>query len=272
MTFTEYLTRQLTDFIEVYKKYFKKTYSTCLVLAVVCLIVIAILLRFSSFDPRIAKKQVGSLLNYFSARYSAGDTYSLVDLSKTVFIFFTALFSIALTRFELDEEKGKETTTIIKKIGFEDILFCTLTLLVCSAIDYGLAMLHNSFETTLQPLGYWVLMIIFLLRIYTPLILFSLLIYRQRIARPIAKIGLKKILFLFVSLWLFNEFAYEFGTFIRTVIINLVVIPFGDNNTFIQESILTIPLFAFWFLGYHSAMNSSLKLLDEQDTSISNSQ
>ncbi|MFI5140716.1 MAG: hypothetical protein ACHQII_00040, partial [Bacteroidia bacterium] len=89
--------QQFAHFVDSYKKYFWHTVATVLVFTVLCFVTIAVLFEFSDFDESTSKKQV-SLLSYFFHRYSAKNIYSLVDLSKTVFIFFVSLFSIGLYR------------------------------------------------------------------------------------------------------------------------------------------------------------------------------
>ncbi len=58
------------------------------------------------------------------------------------------------------------------------------------------------------------------------------------------KINLKTVLSLYASLWFFNEFAYEFSLWVRA-----------------------LPLIAFYFLGYCSAMTTSLKLVEQEPAS-----
>src|SRR6185436_13280926 len=102
MTFSNYLKGQLTDFVDCYRKYFWRTLGTVLTYTVVCFVAMALLLKFSDFDTTSGKKQV-SLLSYFFTRYSNKGIYSLVDLAKTVFIFFVAFFSLGLTRLTKNE-------------------------------------------------------------------------------------------------------------------------------------------------------------------------
>ena len=263
MTFTTYLTKQLTNFVEVYKKYFLKTYAAALGFTVVCFIVMAILLRFADFDPIAGKKQ-SSLLSYFNTRYSFGDIYSLVDLSKIVLIFFIALFSIAVSRFESDNKQEEGEISILTRIKFRDIVWFIYILILCSIVDYGLSFISNLTSHTMTPYAEWARGMIFKLRIYIPLILFSISIYRERVGK-FPKMNLRKSMFLFASLWFFNEFAYEIELFAKYTIIDLILLPFGDRNTFVYVSVISIPIIAFWFLGYHSAMNVSMELLDEQE-------
>ena len=107
MKLTDFLKKQFEDFIEVYNKFLFRTSGITLTLTLLCFIVIALLVRFSDFDPTVGKKQF-SLLSYFFVRYSKGEVYSIVDLSKTVFIFFVSIFSLGLTRSNPNKEENTE--------------------------------------------------------------------------------------------------------------------------------------------------------------------
>ncbi|MFI5142144.1 MAG: hypothetical protein ACHQII_07290, partial [Bacteroidia bacterium] len=61
---------------------------------------------------------------------------------------------------------------------------------------------------------------------------------------------------LFLSLWFFNEFAYEVSLFVRPTIFNLILIPFSEERKYLYESLLGTTLIAFYFLGYYSALTS----------------
>ena len=92
MSFANYLKEQLNDFVESYRKFLFQTFGTALSYSIICFAVTALLLRFSDFDKTSIAKQI-SLLSYFFHRYSKGDTYSIIDLTKSFFIFFVSFFS-----------------------------------------------------------------------------------------------------------------------------------------------------------------------------------
>ncbi len=261
MTFTTYLSAQLVDFVEVYKKYFKKTYSTCIVLAICLLVCIALFVRFGSEGSSIHYKQF-SILGYFLLRFSEGSNYDLVDLSKLIFIFMVSIFSISISRFENSDLDSAEKKSITGNISSADIAPLIFILVLTSGIDYGLTKIYGIYELKLSAFSVWACGIILQMRIYIPFFLFSIMIYQLRMERY-PKITFKKIFFLFVTLWLFNEFTIEMAQFVRAQIFRFILIPYGNANTYIEESLLALPLIAFWFLGFHSAMNSSLRLLDE---------
>ena len=104
---------------------------------------------------------------------------------------------------------------------------------------------------------------LFLLRIYIPLLLFSLAI-NKLISNSQVRVTIRRLGLLFVSFWLFNEFAYEISIFVRSHILGLILIPFEGDNKYLFESFLGIPLVTFYFPGYYAAMTTPLKLTEEK--------
>jgi hypothetical protein len=266
MTFANYLKGQLNDFVDSYRQYFLRTLLIVLTLTVFCFVAIVLLLEFSDFEHDADKVHI-SLLSYFFSRYSAKDIYSLVDLSKTVFVFCVALFSIGFSRMKatgIDEKNEISFGLFIRKLRFQDILTLLGILVLCSILDYYLFRLHSFSIISISnsELQWWVRSLLFQLRIYIPLILFSFTIIAL-LDNKLPVVTLKKVLFLFVSLWIFNEFAYEISLFVRAHIFSLILTPTGAENRYLFESALGLILIAFYFLGYYSAMTTSLKLLEE---------
>ena len=272
MTFTKYLKAQLTDFIDTYKKYYLKTNGTTVVFTLVTFVFIALLFHFSIFDKTNTKRNI-SLLSYFFVRYSFADTYSIVDLSKTVFIFFVSLFSVSLIRQEKNNLVGGNFTfsNFIKNIKGNDFLYLFVGLALSAIADYLLFKLDVlSLENSgVSPAGRWIHGMLFLLRVYIPLILFSFINCKIVIGKK-RNLSLQKFIWLFITLWLFNEFAYEISLFIRGHIFELILLPFPLDSQYFIESILGVPLISFYFLGYHSAMTNSMLLLNDNDLTIDN--
>jgi len=266
MRLTTFLKKQFEDFIEVYDKYLLRTSGITLTYTLFCFIAIALLVRFSEFDPS-SNKQL-SLLSYFFTRYSIGNIYSIVDLSKTVFIFFVSIFSLGLTRINPDKQENTElkVTDFLKQICINDILYLVGILFLCSILDYILFRLDGFSLAHLRDHGADKLFYVFtyLFRIYAPLMLFGLTTYRLSSNKKL-KITTRKVFFLFISLWLFNEFAYEFSVFVRTYLFGLILFPIGIVKQYFVESFIGMALIAFYFVGYHSAMTTSLKLLDNEN-------
>ena len=109
MNFTTYLIKQLTDIVDVYRKYLKTTYATCLAMTVCCFVIMAFLVGFGDLPQLFSNKQP-DLITYFLTRYSTKDTYRLVDLSKIILLFFISLLSMSISKFEnmenLEEKKN----------------------------------------------------------------------------------------------------------------------------------------------------------------------
>lgn len=266
MKLNNFLKKQFEDFIGVYDNYLIRTLGITLTYSLFCFILIALLVRFSSFDTTVTKRQF-SILSYFFSRYSKGDIYSIVDLSKSIFIFFVSIFSIGLTRLNPSKQENTElrVADFLKQIKFNDILDLIGVLILCSILDYLLFRLCSLTlsKVNYNGLGTYLNGLLFELRIYIPLILFSRTTYKLSSNKKF-KLNLTKFVFLLISLWLFNEFAYEFSLVVRNHIFELILLPFSVEKQYFIESFIGLLLVAFYFVGYHSAMATSLKLLDNK--------
>jgi len=186
-----------------------------------------------------------------------------------VFIFFVSIFSITLIR--LEDEKFEKINfsflAFIKKLKGKDFVYLTTALIISVIADYYLFKLdaisrkNNSGSVSVE----WIHGIIFLFRIYLPLILFSIAKYKALTIKKVT-LSLKNTFFLFIALWLFNEFAYEVSMSVRAHIFELILIPFPDDKQYFVESILGLVLVSFYFLGYQSAMTNSLNLLTQDNS------
>jgi hypothetical protein len=267
MKFTVFLKGQLFDFIDSYIQYGKKTFTTTLAFTVLCFLAITLLLYFNTAPPLNDLKQI-SLQDFFWTRFSTKEIYCIVDLSKIVFIFFVSLFSIGLTRltiFPFEEPTKLSFSNFIIKLKLIDILLTFFVLILCCFIDFGLSRLkYISLSNAIYPeFDKWYHSILFFLRIYIPMILFSITVFKLSSKNPL-KLSIKKIVFLLISLWLFNEFAYEFNILIKHNVLGLILIPIDNNSRFLYESLLEILLVAFYFVGFNSAMTSTFKQFEKQ--------
>jgi len=207
MNFTTYLIKQLTDIVDVYRKYLKTTYATCLAMTVCCFVIMAFLVGFGDLPQLFSNKQP-DLITYFLTRYSTKDTYRLVDLSKIILLFFISLLSMSISKFENMENLEEKKRKISLNFTTDNIFPLLVIFLVCIGIDYGLTKIENLFDFTVNHTIRWFYYIIFLFRIYIPLFLFSMMIYQLK-TEGYPKITIKKLLFLFAAFWLFNEFAID---------------------------------------------------------------
>ncbi|SFE91319.1 hypothetical protein SAMN05518672_11227 [Chitinophaga sp. CF118] len=259
MTFTSYLKGLLSDFVDYYQKYLRRTFGVTLVFTVLCFVGAALLLHFSDFARSVSVKQI-SLLNTFFIRYSKADTYSLVDLTKSVFLFFVALFSLGFTRLANDKTSGK-FNLFIRKITLKDITFLLGIFILTSLIDYIFFKLerYSIVHAPSNAVSIYFQGLLFHLRIYVPLILFALTICSLTVSEKVL-LTFKRILFLYISLWLFNEFAFEIASWANAHFLSFILLPFANSKSlYLYESILEIPLIAFFFLGYHVAMTTPIK-------------
>jgi hypothetical protein len=261
-----FLINLLNSFVDIYNRYLLRTYGLTVAFSVVLFIVIALLFKFSDFEVLSTKKQI-SLLSFFFTKYSNGWTYSLVDLSKNIFIFFVSIFSISMIRMNNSQKDADEIKLrkLTNHFHFIDMINLIGVLIFCSIIDYLLFKLDTYSKNAInnQSINTWVHNIdLYILRVYIPLILFSLIIHKITIDNKV-KITFKSICYIFISLWMMNEFMYEFVLFIRIYLFGIILAPFNPDNKFIYESIFSIFLIALTFLGYYSAMTKPLILLND---------
>ncbi|MGZ3952240.1 MAG: hypothetical protein ACXVBZ_12655, partial [Flavisolibacter sp.] len=145
-------------------------------------------------------------------------------------------------------------------------LMLTGILVVSIVIDIILFRIdsYSALNTKNQNADIYVHDLCFHLRIYLPLIFFALGVRSVNNYNK-TKLTLKRLLLLYVGLWLFNEFAYEVSIWVRSHVFGLLLMPFDNpQNYYLIESIIGIPLIAFFFLGYFSALTNPLKLTEYQ--------
>ncbi len=257
MKFTVFLQEQLNSFVDCYKKYSRQTVGITISFTIICFVCAALLLRLSDFDGSIQLRQI-SLLSYFFNRYSDGKTYAVVDLAKTVFIFFVALFSITLMH-AVKNKTGQQELTFrhsFRALRMDDVITLIVVLLIAAVADYALFEAETYFSTGTASFNVYRYMrsTCFHLRIYVPLILFSIALWRISAGNK-SRLTFKRILFLYIALWLFNEVAYEFFEWMRIHVFGLILMPVKEPESYyLFESILGVPLVASLFLGYYAAM------------------
>jgi hypothetical protein len=263
MPLDQFLKKQLLDLISVYQTLFKKTFGITVLLSFLGLLFITTIHIYSGSGTDTTGNNM-SVLNYLWYRYSTANSYSLIDMSKSVLLFVISFFSIALSR-----KVARDKDALSMQLGsFFDVLkpkdvgYLFMALVACLVIDYllyqlgtyAVAGIHNN------VIGQWVYYQVHFLRIFLPLLLFSFI---SRLALTNSKFTLtvKECLFALIALWIFNELAYEFSLFIRSHVLFLLLAPFPNDKYFFVESILSIPLIALLFLGYHSVITNSMLIL-----------
>ena len=155
--------------------------------------------------------------------------------------------------------------SFISLIGITDLLALVMIFGLTAVVDYALYNADNFIveQIKIKGLEYWIYSVFFHLRIYVPLILFSTGIYRL-VYKSRPALDIKGLAFLFISLWIFNEFAFEVFTFVRNIIFGLAFSLADDERIFLYESFLGIFLVAFMFPGYFSAMTTSIRLIKDR--------
>lgn len=267
ITFSDKLKILFTDFVDNYKNFFLRTLGVTLILAIICALCSALLLRFSDMGEMGSIKEI-SIINYFFYLYSNSGHYYITDLTKIFFAFLIAFFSIGLFRSRDTDNRELPFLKFMQNIEVEDVVYLSVTLLALSFFDYSIFQLDNYFikELSLNASNYMG-NVIFHLRIFVPLIVFAWLINYLINSQKI--INFKKILFLYISLWIFNEFAFGFYIWIQSHLFRLLLLPLVNSEKYyLFESFLSIPLVAFYILGYYSAMTTSFKFNEPEEEDI----
>lgn len=268
MTLDKFLGKQLECFVFVSKTLFKKTIGLTIILSFICLLFIAVLYIGSGFSSDTRDGEMG-LLSYVWYRYSSDGAYKLVDLSKSVVLFVISFFSIALSRKIIRDKEhlNARLDSFFNEMQPRDLKYLLAALAACLVIDYGLHqlgvyLLANISDQFLAQLTYSLLHIP---RIFIPLLIFS---YAGRLVlrENISVLTLRECLFLLISLWLFNEAAYEFAFYIYDNVFRLILILVPDEKEFFVESILAIPLLVILFWGYAAITTSVLISRNDEST------
>lgn len=262
MTISNNIKEFCNYFIDNYKKYYSETIGLTLILTILCYLISGILIYFNKVDDLQAGKQI-SMLSYFLYRYSKAETYSIVDFIKTIYLFFVSSFSIYFIRNLQTESQSSGSKN---KIMLKDISILLLILILLCLFDFtlmkGLYITMQHIHT--ESINKYLRNIVFHTRIYLPLFIFSLTIYKLT-TKDKYKITIKTIIIIYLSLWLTNEIVYEGLLWCRTLVIELILMPVENpEKIYLFETIISIPLIASCFLAYYSAMTyfkNSLKKL-----------
>jgi hypothetical protein len=260
MTFANQLKEQLSHFVESYRKYFLKTFVVAMTFTILCYLASAVLLRLDTSDTGI---KLTNLINLIFSRYSY-KSYQLVDLSASFWFFFIALFALLLAKF--NKEDHDEITefsfgNFVSRITPPDIGTLLMVLAASCLIDF-LFFETYSFLAPLSgdALSNYLFHLTFRLRQYIPMILYGLSI-QWLLDQNYFKITGRSLLLLFLWLWGFHEMALEFFLFIRDIVLNLLLLHFANSELLIfYQSLLTIPIVGFLFVGYYAAFTSTLKV------------
>lgn len=266
MKFNSYLRNQLTDFVEVYHKFWVPTFNVTLLYSLACFIIVGVLARVSPLGSLMEQADI-SLLSFFFSKYSSEEHYYFSDLSMIVFAFGVSLFSLGLARIhhrELEESEYK-LQDFLREIKSTDIVDLGLVLVASSVVDFllykgGMRIYNSKF---LGSLHLYMWHIVYFIRIYLPLILFSIFTVRL-INREKFRFSAKAILFLLVSCWIFHATTVEIWYFVRNYVFDLILLPFRPEARLIAESLLGVVLMALFIPGLQSVMICPLSYMLSQ--------
>lgn len=239
MQYSSFLKKQAIAFIDIYKSQFTKTIIPAFLWTILCFVVIQVLANYSHYDFITIKHPV-SILSFFFNRFSSEEVYCIADNGKSVFLFFVSIFSIGL----------------LDKVTTKNLLYLLIAFAGCAILDFFFfrlnAQAHHA--TYNYNLSKWLGEIIFLFRLYVPLLLFAIV---MRICISTQPINTKQVIFLLITVFFFNEVAYEVMLLVRTSIFELITTPLKSKQSFYWvESALSTILIASFFLGYHCAMTA----------------
>lgn len=245
MQYSTFLKKQAIAFIDIYKTKYTKTITSAFLWTILCFAAIQLLANYSHYDFITVKHPV-SILSFFFNRFSTDEVYCIADNGKSVFLFFVSIFSIGL----------------LDKVTPKSVLYLLIAFVGCVILDFFFfrlnAQAHNA--TYNYNMSRWLAEIIFLCRLYVPLLLFAIVI---RICISTQPINAKQVVFLLIAVFFFNEVAYEVMLLIRTSIFELITAPIKSKPSFYWvESALSTILIASYFLGYHCAMTSPFILTE----------
>jgi hypothetical protein len=263
MHYAKYLQLQLADFIDSYKKYFYETFGTTIVCTLVAMAFVSVLWHFNLSDQNTSTKQP-TMVSYFFARHSYNDNYNIIDIARAAYIFMFSLFSLTLVRLQQNntESAGFNFYDFLKVVQIQEAGYLLVALAACALADYGLFKMTAFASTSLDqsPVGRWLYGIVYLVRTYLPLLIFTYSNHKILTNGKASQQG-ANWLYVFTTIWLCNVVAMDVWYFIRYYLFDLLLLPFPDTRRFLFESILSVPLIASFFLGYHSAITNSMQLL-----------
>lgn len=243
MQYSTFLKKQAIAFIDIYKSQFTKTITSAFLWTILCFVIIQVLANYSHYDFITIKHPV-SILSFFFNRFSSDEVYCIADNGKSVFLFFVSVFSIGL----------------LDKVTPKSVLYLLIAFAGCVLLDFFFFRLnaqahHAAYNYDLSK---WLSEILFLCRLYIPLLLFAIMI---RICISTQPINTKQIIFLLIAVFFFNEVAYEVMLLVRTSIFELITTTVKSKPSFYWvESALSTILIASFFLGYYCAMTAPFTL------------
>jgi len=135
------------------------------------------------------------------------------------------------------------------------------TLVIVCAFDPAIYFLDFYSYDFFNDAAKWSHGVLWELRIYLPIVAFAVAV-SKRTWKDRVSFSSKSILVLLISAWMFNEFSYELMSLFRSVLIHFVTMFIkSDQTKFLVESVLGIPLLAFYFIGFAVVMCIPLKTI-----------
>jgi hypothetical protein len=238
------------DTIGFYRDYFRKTYPAALIFTLFAVIGGCLLLLQLPEHEGDSIRKYGFITLIFRC-LSSGSNYYYIDLYKTVYMVFTALF---VTGFIKAKDRGTlNFIGIVKWIDSTDIQNTVIAILVMAGFDFLLfyAVSNLSYHTNLDK---WMYYVLFFLRILLPIAVFSIAV-TMSLFRDKFKLTFKYFFILLACCWAYHEFMYSVILTLKELVVNLVLLPFvRDDTRFLLEIFISIPVLALFMLGFAGLM------------------
>ena len=243
MTFGPYLKTLVSDLVDRYRRWGFPTYSVALLLSLIHIALVALLFKLTALKSPL--NIADSLLSTRFAFYSGGNpfSYAYLDLGRIAWFVLVGLFAICLFRLEKENAPPPHSLSwraFTKTIRAEDFFFLIGVGVALGGVDYALAFL----------------------RTYLPLFVIAYTL-RWRLLPRGAGWTFKQGLGVLAGLWIVETLSYDLTWVIQRLVFFppqvLLASKLGTAGALLVfQSLLAIPLLAFFFVAYASAMLSPL--------------
>jgi len=252
------LANGLIDFfinvLTFYRDFFKKTYPVAMIFSLFTVVAACLLLLNVPENFGIELRKSGFITQIFK-HASSGGTYYIIDLYKIIYLLVCSFFAIGFIKAFYSGNFSLHS--MILRLKGDDVFNILFAAIIAGAIDVAMYFMMYNLSTR-NLFDEWLWYVLYEVRTYIPLLIFAIAVTRSIFATEV-KFRLKHLGLVFACAWLFYVFSYRFAILYKTVFASIMLIPlsFGDTK-FIVELILTIPILAFYMIGFTSVFTYPL--------------
>ncbi len=245
MSFPDFLKGQFGALVDAYDKRFRGMLETAWFLTLGCWVIGESLIHFTGEDER----RYDLVIDWFYDRTSSSTGYAAADMIKSVFLLFATLFATMRSR-GTDASSFSARVRAVKPLEVGKLV---ILLALLAPIDIGLVRLQAiDHGQEHSAWGDWTWSMIFLARIYLPLLVFWW-ITGHHITGKYTMPSLRNVLFALAGLWFVNELAYEVTVSFFTYVGELIVAPMDGTYAGHYAQMLLGSVFAALLLPAYSA-------------------